>query len=231
MFCPQCGKEIPDNASFCGGCGKQMPTPSFNPAPTPAPKKNKLPLVVVGVVAVAVVAFILVRFVFAGAPTTAEGLADELASVTQTFFESDFSEEAAETYGYAMLDLMHDDIIDALLAESDYESEDDLVASLVDYVSFYFYIGSGITSDMMDYVDIEVSVYPSYQFDADNLEYLNEDLQELGIDLVVEDAVTLSMDIVCTFTQDYLTYSVGDIETYTSTNFAGEIDGRWYLFL
>ena len=50
MFCPNCGRPVPDNASFCGKCGNKLneestpvggaaynPNPNPNPAPTPAP--------------------------------------------------------------------------------------------------------------------------------------------------------------------------------------------------
>ena len=34
MFCPNCGKQIPDNAAFCSECGKPTNTVSA-PEPTP----------------------------------------------------------------------------------------------------------------------------------------------------------------------------------------------------
>lgn len=234
MFCPQCGKQNPDNASFCGSCGKQMSSAEAG-SPTigaKSPKKNRLPLVV-GIVAIVVVVLIVSRFISAGAaPTTAEGLADEFASATQTFFESGCDEDAATTYGYAIIELMHDDIADALMAESGYESEEDFVAAFAD--SYSSDATASVVSGVTDYVDFEVSIDSSDQLGDDYVEYINETLQdELGVDLVVEDAVTLTVDVMCTFTQDYLTYSAGDTETVdTSTaSTAIEIDGRWYLML
>ena len=38
MFCPNCGKQLPDDARFCGGCGARME------APKPAPDANKTPV-------------------------------------------------------------------------------------------------------------------------------------------------------------------------------------------
>lgn len=38
MFCPHCGKQIPDDARFCGGCGAQVG------APKKAPVVNKPPV-------------------------------------------------------------------------------------------------------------------------------------------------------------------------------------------
>ena len=31
MFCPNCGKQLPDDARFCGGCGNQMEAPRKEP--------------------------------------------------------------------------------------------------------------------------------------------------------------------------------------------------------
>ena len=33
MFCPKCGKELPDNAKFCGGCGANVNAPVSAPEP------------------------------------------------------------------------------------------------------------------------------------------------------------------------------------------------------
>lgn len=30
MFCPKCGKSLPDNASFCGSCGNKLKAPTAN---------------------------------------------------------------------------------------------------------------------------------------------------------------------------------------------------------
>lgn len=37
MFCPHCGKPLPENGSFCPNCGAQFRQNSYSPAPTPAP--------------------------------------------------------------------------------------------------------------------------------------------------------------------------------------------------
>lgn len=39
MFCPKCGKQLPENASFCSGCGAklaQKAAPAVSASPTPA---------------------------------------------------------------------------------------------------------------------------------------------------------------------------------------------------
>ena len=238
MFCPQCGKQNPDNAAFCAGCGKQLPSPKVTTATTTptatrtqSSKKKRLPLIV-GVAAVVVVIFVLSRFIFAGgAPTTVDNLASKVSSATQTFYESDFGDESFETYCDAIIDLMNDEMVDAAMAQEGYESRDDLSALFSDYFS-------GAMNDMgdiMDYVDIDVSIYAGDQLDADSLDSINETLQdELEVDLTADDAVDLDMDITFTFTQDYLTYSAGDTQTQTAIStglIAIEIDGHWYLWI
>ena len=41
MFCPNCGKEVPDGVAFCGGCGTSLAAAAAAPAapvqPQPAP--------------------------------------------------------------------------------------------------------------------------------------------------------------------------------------------------
>ena len=39
MFCPNCGKSLPDGARFCSGCGTKL-QPSDNKAPAAKPKKE-----------------------------------------------------------------------------------------------------------------------------------------------------------------------------------------------
>lgn len=48
MFCPGCGKSLPDGSAFCSGCGRRIGAPvqapvqtPVQPAPTPQPVVNK----------------------------------------------------------------------------------------------------------------------------------------------------------------------------------------------
>ena len=47
IFCPNCGKELSDNARFCNACGQsitvaaQEPAPFQEPAPQPAPAQSE----------------------------------------------------------------------------------------------------------------------------------------------------------------------------------------------
>ncbi len=64
-FCPQCGKEIKENANFCVECGKRINEPAIQPTQstqpthpipnTTTPKKSKAPLIIVIVLLVTVI--------------------------------------------------------------------------------------------------------------------------------------------------------------------------------
>ncbi|MBM6675346.1 zinc ribbon domain-containing protein [Olsenella uli] len=54
MFCPTCGRELPEGSRFCPGCGKAVGNGASGSAP-PAPRRSKR-LLVFGAVAVAAVA-------------------------------------------------------------------------------------------------------------------------------------------------------------------------------
>lgn len=43
MFCPKCGKELPENAAFCGGCGNKIGG-TVNSQPEAAPVQNPAPV-------------------------------------------------------------------------------------------------------------------------------------------------------------------------------------------
>lgn len=60
-FCPRCGAQLPDGATFCAQCGQPLtpvtPNPGYysapapQPAPAPAPKKKRGGLVVILILA------------------------------------------------------------------------------------------------------------------------------------------------------------------------------------
>lgn len=74
MFCGNCGKQNPDNATFCSGCGAKL-TPV---SPTPrgrSKRKNKnamVGMIAVAVVAVAVIVLLVVLFSGRSAKSTGE---------------------------------------------------------------------------------------------------------------------------------------------------------------
>ena len=55
MYCPNCGKKIPDQAKFCGYCGSPVTAPAEpqNPEPRkPARKKGKIAGIIIAVAAI-----------------------------------------------------------------------------------------------------------------------------------------------------------------------------------
>lgn len=95
MFCPKCGKQLPDGAKFCTGCGSPVSQPQTPPAPTPTSggKRNTglivaiVALVIALLLALAAAAFFLLRG--NSAPNVVETqpplpTAEELANVQPT---------------------------------------------------------------------------------------------------------------------------------------------------
>ena len=103
MFCPNCGTQLPDEAAFCGNCGTRInnqPAPQpyqaqpYQAQPTsmgpdqmyppygeqvqPAPKKNRLPLLLGLVGGIVVVALLLVFLLGGGGGSgSPEGVAEK----------------------------------------------------------------------------------------------------------------------------------------------------------
>ena len=55
MFCPKCGKVVPDGAMHCPNCGEamqvtQVPNPQQVPVAQPPKKKGKKKWIIIGVV-------------------------------------------------------------------------------------------------------------------------------------------------------------------------------------
>lgn len=59
MFCPNCGKSLPDNAKFCSGCGLKMEfsdPAAAAPAPAKQTKKKPVKWIILAVVLIAAIA-------------------------------------------------------------------------------------------------------------------------------------------------------------------------------
>ena len=70
MFCPNCGKEVPDNTNFCNHCGAQQPVnlredPISETKSQPKTGKPKKKANIFLVLAIVLVAFLLGKFVIA----------------------------------------------------------------------------------------------------------------------------------------------------------------------
>ena len=95
MFCPSCGKEIPDNAKFCPKCGESFAGRGA-PAPAGEPKKPKKPkktaIALAAVAAVLVLVAILVAPGLLSRPQGAQSTQQSSQSVSSTVQSSGSSE-------------------------------------------------------------------------------------------------------------------------------------------
>lgn len=60
MFCPNCGKELPEGSRFCPSCGKEMAPTPVKPAPT-VTLNTKALLIVAAAVIVVLLAVLILR--------------------------------------------------------------------------------------------------------------------------------------------------------------------------
>lgn len=110
MFCPTCGRELPEGSRFCPGCGKAVGNGASGSAP-PAPRRSKR-LLVFGAVAVAVVALASVAALFAtgvlgrGGAKLSNGRYELYGFVPYTFVvsEGDGGQTIAFVYPYDVND-------------------------------------------------------------------------------------------------------------------------------
>lgn len=63
MFCPKCGKDLPDNSKFCKYCGSQIKNKgTLSHAPTSAgDDENGKNIIIIGLVALIVVLIIVLQ--------------------------------------------------------------------------------------------------------------------------------------------------------------------------
>lgn len=94
MYCPNCGKELSEGASFCGFCGAAPRTPGIskpsNPGvthsvtdTTPAHKASKTLLIAATIVVIAAV--ICVVSLYSGRSKTLSGTYQSIGLISQTF--------------------------------------------------------------------------------------------------------------------------------------------------
>ena len=107
MFCPECGKQVPDGSRFCGSCGTKImfdPKPAGTPAPeVPGsggnmPPVKKFPvkrLLIILAAVIAVLAIVLFLFVFNGKDSDPEQAASADAAETTEEAAEESTEESA----------------------------------------------------------------------------------------------------------------------------------------
>lgn len=252
MYCPLCGHENPDGARFCAGCGKELPgtsrsasgpgnaqpasftttAPVANDAAVGSHQKAKIPVVAVAVAVVAVVAVVVVLLLGnRGGASSVDDLADDIAAATQQVFDDGMTTSAVLSYGEALVDLMPDEVVDALLDEGGFDDMDELA----EYIAENY---AGVDESVMDAfggMELEIQMYEGDHLDSDYIESVNEQFQdELGLGLEVEDAYSIEGDVTITLTEDVGTGEAGDSYTQSGGSVgvtAIEIGGRWYLWI
>ena len=246
MFCGNCGAQLSETAQFCGNCGKPV-APSSGVAhvvnegsaiggsglsgASVASKRSYTKIVVgaVIVVAIAVIAFAL-SGLFSSGYSSSDKLAQKITTAYQDVVDDGFSESSLTAVTNTTLDCMPQEALDAMLAQSGISSRDELLeefdlssaASLLSAASLY-----------LSYVDIVFLATPGAALDADEIEAINEQFDELGVDLTVQSAQHLSLTVTITVLEDIGTASAGESDVQT-TDESGiiliEIDDAWYLW-
>ena len=89
MFCPKCGKELPDSAVFCSGCGEKIVARAQRPAegkvgdgasPGSQSHQNKPNLKVIGIAVAVIVVLVVVVAVIAGSCSSSKPVSSNSTS-------------------------------------------------------------------------------------------------------------------------------------------------------
>ena len=99
MYCPNCGKEVPDQAKFCGHCGSSIVVPEA-PQPevsqVPARKKSKTAAIVISLIAVLILVPLILFAVFHFLPGDRDP-AEEAETVQESVQSEDEEEPSQDT--------------------------------------------------------------------------------------------------------------------------------------
>ncbi len=186
------------------------------------------------VVVVAVVAFAVLSLsgVFGGSTQSSpEGVANQVETLFNDLFESDFDEDAFTEFGGGLIDLFPSEIVDDALALEGVTREElaeELGNSMGSVIGTY---GSTVTS-YLDFLSLDVDITLGDQLDSEDLEDLSESFSDAGYDYTVTDGYELVCAVTITLTEDYAGYSAGEtISQELDTGFyTVEINGSWYLW-
>ncbi len=158
--------------------------------------------------------------------SSVDDLADDLLAATQQVIDDGATTSAIHSYGEALLDMLPNEVVDALIDSGFYDDRDEIA----DYLAEFFWSPGSWSMNGADYLeDMQryISLYED-SLDSDYVESLNEAFQDdLGLDLEVEEACKIELNVVYNPTED--TPTLGTL--LFSVDFAGiEIDGRWHLW-
>ncbi len=172
MFCPVCGREVPQEARFCGACGTPISSPYSTPVPEesantyaftapPAPVKKRTPfaLLLLPLIAIVLVAAVLLGgLVYSGFGTylgPLGGLRRALyrsATAESASFHIDVEtdDEDGTIDGKMVYDLDENDLTIVMSAQNDDENE---TAAIIDEEYYAFNEESGSSEDISDSID------------------------------------------------------------------------------
>lgn len=268
MYCPKCGFQLSDDASFCGRCGTDLrgykkPVPPAtdvrsNAATGNAASQGKgigvqggvtpgevngtgasllagvspngrriLPLIALALCAIVAVAVFGISRCASDPHASAEALADALEAPMERVFSYDDPEDAGEALGASLIDLMPHQVVSAF--EEHGTSREDVAEEL----------GGALGSlssfmSVLDAFDVDFDLSEGYALDDDYLDNVNEKLQDdMGLDIEVQDACTISASITVTAREDTAMLEKGESQTQSSDAtglVAIQIDGKWYLW-
>lgn len=196
-----------------------------------ASKKSSIKIAVgVVIIVVIVVVVLALSGLFSRGYSSSDQLAEKMTTAYQNMADEEFSESSLVTAVDTILDCMPQEALDAVLEQSGSLSRDELIEEL-DFSS----IASGLSSlsSYLDSIDIVILASPGATLDTDEIDSINEQFDEIGLDLTVQNAQHLSLTITITAIEDLGTLSAGDSTSQTLDE-SGielvEIDGSWYMW-
>lgn len=186
MFCGKCGTKNADNAKFCANCGAQLgnrvPVNTASVSMSGQNDKNRMiGMIAAGVIVVLVVIFAI--FLFGGR---------SYKSTIKKYVDAQFDTDAE-----AIFDLMPDKMIDYMLDEEVYDSDD--LDDLIDEAD-------EALQDFMDYLDsyigedwkVSYEIIDTEDIKGDDLDDIQDAYEDAGVKVTaakkVELEITLSSD-------------------------------------
>ena len=225
------GAAAPQPGAAQPGYDAQAPQ---NPWNGPAPKKGLGKGAVVGIVAgvgvlvLALAALLFFTFCGARGNATPEAVCDQLTEATQRVFDEGMDASATEDYINRYIDLSHPDVVSAMMAYEGYASRDDLAEDISGVSS-----GLSALGGLMDYVELDLDLYPGPALDEDDLYDINSRLDSLGLDIQADAGYEIDMDITMTLLEDLYGTPAGTTESQTAGDTDASvirIDGSWYFW-
>ena len=224
MFCPKCGKEVPDGAMHCPNCGQavqaaQVQNPQQVPAVQPPKKKGKKKWIIIGVVVV-----ILAILIFGGGDSDSSKPADS-QSISSGTTQSDTASSGQDD----KTEEKTDDQTASALAQYQWIAENasttftipDQAAAFITAHPDFFPGSSSNTGAMSDATNYEVT-YPMLAKSAKK--YSDKLFDVYGYVTDVEESEDGSMTYIHIVDYDsnsYIAYYLGSIDIYKEDTVTG----------